>query len=97
MIDLYLRTETEAEMKTALAFATDADGAWSPYTPAYALDLIGPVETVPGVFDADGNAIAAPEVDHRFHANLRLLDQSLAEQVPEAVRIPVNNPRRVWA
>ena len=97
MIDLYLRADTEAGLKSSLPWALDEEGGWVLFTERYALDLIGPVEITPAVLDVDGNLITPAEIDARYHANLRLLDETLAEQVPEAVRITVNTPSRRWA
>lgn len=103
MLDLYLRAATEAELIAALPWAVNTDGHLVTTSHAYALDLIGSVVITPAVYDTSGGPDVAPilvtpaVVDERCHANLRLLDESLADQVPEAVRIVVNSPSRVWA
>lgn len=85
MIDLYLRADTEAALKEALAFAVSPEGDWMPCGSGWALDPIGALERAPG------------DTDARFHANLRLLDPALEALVPEAIRVSPTAPRRVWA
>ena len=41
------------------------------YTQDRAVDEIGPVETVPGTYDEDGNELTAPVYDTNHHVNLR--------------------------
>lgn len=96
MIDLYLRAATEAELAAALPWARDAGGEWVCYAKGYAIDLIGAVETVAATIDGNGAVVTPAVFDDRFHANLRLIDESLADLVPEAVRITVENPVREW-
>ncbi len=95
-MDLYLRSASEADLKAALPWALDAGGEWVPYTAAYALDLIGPIVTTPAVMNVGGEIATPAEVDTRFHANLRLMDETLVDRVPEDVRIEVSTPSRVW-
>jgi len=90
MIDMYLRTDTEAGMARALPFARGVDengsGVWITATHDYSLGLIGPVVTTPGTYDAEGNEISAPVIDLRFHANLRCKPE-IAEMVPGTIVI----------
>ena len=96
ILDFFLRADTEDALAAALPFARD-DNGWAGGGHSFALDLIGPIETTPAVYDAEGNVVTPAVVDAAFHANLRLLDETLAGQVPQSVQITVINPRRVWA
>lgn len=96
MIDLHLRADTEADMISSLPWAY-VDGAWATSTAAYALDLIGPLSVTPPVIDEHGNVVTPADIDRRFHANIRLLDDSLRALIPDTVVVEALNPRRVWA
>lgn len=100
MIDLYLRAADEAAMIEALPFlrGQDDDGnpAWITSSQTWALDVIGPLEVTPGIYDEEGAQLVAPVVDGRFHANLRCAPE-IAAQVPEEVRTEPSSPRRMWA
>lgn len=50
---------------------TDEDG--NP-VPGVSIDIIGPVMTVPGVYDEDGKEVSAPQFDDRYHVNLRVAE-----------------------
>jgi len=97
MLDLYMRADDEAALKSALPWAVTQKGEWVIATPSYALDLIGPLEIVPAVSDLDGTEISPAVIDPRCHANLRLIDESLAEHIPEDLQLSLPNPRRTWA
>lgn len=97
MLDLFLRAADEASLKAALPDFLNEEGNFLTSNHQWALDLIGPVTTTNAVLDLDGNVTAPAVVDERFHANLRLIDEALAPLVPDAIKITVNSPRRVWA
>jgi hypothetical protein len=101
MTDLSLMAATEAALIAALPFlrGTDADGTaiWITGSHEHALDLIGPITTTPGTYDADGKVITPPVVNNSFHANLRASDDIIS-QIPESVIIATPSyPKRVWS
>jgi hypothetical protein len=62
------------------------------YTHDRAIDTIGPVETLPGTYDEDGNEITPPTFDNGYHVNF------LGEP-PEAwdqYLVVVNSASRIW-
>ncbi|MCO5129835.1 MAG: hypothetical protein M9932_04630 [Xanthobacteraceae bacterium] len=98
MISLYLRAPDHDALIEALPFlAFDDDGAVGD-TDRYAMDLIGPVIVSDAVIGGDGETVVTPAVmDDRYHANLRLLDESLAAQVPDRLIVTPARPMREWA
>ena len=100
MIDIYLRTDTAEALAAACPFlrSKDEDGAdiWLLAGDGFAFDPIGPVVTVPGTYDEEGNEITPPVIDNRFHANLRCTTD-IAEEVPAELRVTPGTPYRVWA
>ena len=105
--DVYLRADTEADLKAALPWAVhQADvpdgpdaGDWKRGEPGlYALDPIGPVVTTGAVMDPeDPEVVITPTVvDTGYHANLRLIG-AFSPDIPEAVIIVPTAPRRVFA
>lgn len=99
MKDLYLRANTEADLKDALAQFINEDGEWITATHTFAFDPIGAIETTPGVYDENNIEITAPVMDERFHANLRLIDESLESAIDTTVIISPSpaTPGRAWA
>lgn len=95
MIDIHLRADTEADLAAAVPFAHDDEHGWLTSGDGYALDLIGPLVTQQGTYDDDGNEISPPEVDARFHANLRC-SENVAAIVPSSVVVTPDQPKRVW-
>ena len=102
MIDLRLVALTESDLAAALPFARgigpDNAPCWIMCSHQYALDPFGPAINKPAVIDGAGNVVTPADVDNNFHANLRLIDESLAAQVPETVIVTPdpNSPSRVW-
>lgn len=99
MLDLYLCAATEAELKSALPSFLNEEGAWIISCHQWALDLIGPIITVPEVRDEQGNVMTPTVMDDRFHANLRLLNESLVHSLPAEIIVSPGprTPHRVWA
>jgi hypothetical protein len=93
MIDLYLKTPTEAEMTVALLAAGVIDDEGNP-TPNFSVDHIGPFTKVIG-YDEAGEPIEEYYPD--WHTNLRgtFDDEQLAALTPLSVEPTV--PHRVWA
>lgn len=77
----------------------DGGGYWITAGDGWALDVIGPVVTTPGQYDDEGEEIAPPVIDGRFHANLRTVSQEIADSVPAGVVVTPEpgTPVRVWA
>ena len=93
MIDLYLKTLTEAEMTAALLAASVIDDEGNPVS-GVSLDHIGPFSRVTGYDKADEPIV----VDYPgWHTNLRgnFSDEQLTELTPLSVEPTV--PHRVWA
>ena len=99
MTDLYLRAADEAALKTALPWLLDAEGNWLTASHRWAFDPVGPIATSPATTDEQGTLLTAPVFDSRFHANLRLLDETLAGDVPAEMIVAPEpaTPTRVWA
>ena len=98
MITLYLRASDRDALIEALPFLAFGDDGVVCYTDRYALDLIGPIVITDAVMDADGETVLTPAVtDERFHANLRLFDESLAGQVAGELIVTPASPVREWA
>lgn len=100
MIDLCLRAGNAGALASACPFlrGEDEDGNrfWLTSGDGFALDIIGPVVTTPGLYDDEGNETVPPVVDDGFHANLRCTEE-VAELVPDTVIVAPSNPVRVWA
>lgn len=99
MIDLYLRAATEAAMAAAIPFARTSDEfgeRWIEADTDFALCVVGPVVVGPGMYDDNGQEILPPDVDTRFHVNLRCTE-AIAALVPNAVIVTPENPSMVWA
>ena len=93
MIDLYLKTDTEADMTNALMVAGVINDEGFKVA-GVSLDHIGPFSRVTG-YDEDNEAII---VDYPgWHTNLRgnFTDEQLAALEPLSVQPAV--PYRVWA
>jgi hypothetical protein len=100
MMQLYLRTDTEAEMIEALPWARgtdrDGNGVWITSSHDYALDVIGPLCLTPATYDADYKPLTPPVMDGRFHVNLRYRGP-LGAKIPSSIRIPApETPKRGW-
>jgi hypothetical protein len=93
MIDLYLKTPTEAEMTAALLAAGVTNDEGFPVS-GVSLDHIGPFTKVIG-YDEAGEPIEEYYPD--WHTNLRgtFDDEQLAALTPLSVKPPI--PYRVWA
>lgn len=121
MVDLYLKAESEADMKAALPWAVNENGEWITATHQWALDPVGAIVKTPAVLlfdppsvapleygvgdDDDGEGepvtitvIAEATYAPGYHANLRLLDDTLTQLVPDEIVIAApSSPARVWA
>ena len=93
MIDLYLKTPTEAEMTAALLATGVIDDEGNPVS-GVLLDQIGPFTKVIG-YDEAGEPIVVDYPD--WHTNLRgnFSNEQLAALTPLHVEPPT--PYRVWA
>lgn len=100
MIDLHLRADSADALASECPFMQGVDQAglpfWRSNGDGWALDIIGPVVTVAGVYDDEGKQLAAPEWDNRFHANLRC-DETIAALIPEHLIVVPELPMRGWA
>jgi len=94
-VDMYLRAESEEELKSVCPFLVGEDGDWLIAGEGFAFDPIGPVVLVPGIYDDEGGVITPPVVDARYHANLRCTPE-IAAQVPEHIKVYPDTPARVW-
>jgi len=99
MIDLYLKTDTEAEMLAALTAAGVTDEEGFPVA-GVSLDHIGPFSRVTGYSKANDKAGEPIPiiVDYPgWHTNLRgdFTDEQIAALKPLSVQPAV--PHRVWA
>lgn len=104
--DVYLRADTEADLKAALPWALWGEeapegvqaGDWKQGERfRYALSLIGPVVTTSAVMSEDGETVVTPAViDTGFHANLRLID-GYSPDIPAEVVVTPSSPSRVFA
>jgi hypothetical protein len=97
MLDFYLCAADEATMRAALPDFVREDGTWITSGHRWALDPIGPIVTTPAVIGTDGNVTAPAVIDERYHANIRLIDETLASAIPADLQVVPTNPRRVWA
>lgn len=104
--DVYLRADTEADLKAALPWALWGDDAPEGFEAddwreskrfQYALALIGPMVATEAVMAEDGETVLTPAVmDERFHANLRLIN-GYAPDIPAEVVTTPTSPSRVFA
>lgn len=94
MIDLYLKTATEAGMNAALLAAGMIDAEGLP-TEGVSLDVIGPI------VKWDYSVEPPVEIDYpEWHVNIRYMFELTEEQKDElafAIITPPNIPYRVWA
>lgn len=88
MTDLFLRADSEADMKTAVPFLLDETGNWHSDTLQFSVSVIGSISPE---LDKPG--------DDGFHVNVRLVDLSLLDQFPTEIVIAPEpeTPVRVWA
>jgi len=99
MIDLYLMTDTDAEMLVALIAAGDTDEEGFPVA-GVSLDHIGSFSRVTGYSkakDKSGEPIAIVVDYPGWHTNLRgdFTDEQLAALAP--ISVQPASPHRVWA
>lgn len=94
MIDLFLRADTEADMKAAVPFLLDEDGNWHHDTLQFSVSVVG---VIPPELDEEG-AVVKPR-DGSFHVNVRMVDGSILDFFPEEITIAPtpSTPIRVWA
>lgn len=94
MQDLFLRANTEADMKAAVPFLLDTDGNWHHDTLQFSVSVIG---SIPPELDENDEVIKPG--DDGFHVNVRLVDLWLLDQFPAAIVIAPEpeTPIRVWA
>ena len=104
MVDLYIKSTSLDAFKADLPMFVGEDGELITASHAFALDYVGKIVDVPGVYDDDGNEITPPTFIDGEHFNLRCLDEALAVELqgmtladtvifdPEPV-----TPSRVWA
>lgn len=94
MIDLFLRANSEADMKAAVPFLLDDDGNWHHDTLQFSVSVVG---VIPPELDENDEVIKPG--DDGFHVNVRLVDLDLLTLVPDEVSLtPIpGTPVRVWA
>ena len=63
------------------------------YTHDWAIDELGPVQTLPGTYDEDGVELTPPTYDNRHHVNF----QGVAPEEWDTYLVVVNSPSRIWA
>jgi len=103
MKDLYIKVANEGDLINALTFARVMDEnkqeIWLTSSHDYALDIIGTIYNDDAVFADDGVTLVTPATPKDgFHANLRLLNDSLESKIPPEIIIPKpNNPVRRFA
>lgn len=94
MQDLFLRANSEADMKAAVPFLLDIDGNWHHDTLQFSVSVVG---SIPPELDEEGEVVKPG--DDGFHVNVRLVDLDLLTLVPNEVSLtPIpGTPVRVWA
>lgn len=94
MQDLFLRTNSEADMKAAVPFLLDEDGNWHHDTLQFSVSVVG---AIPAELDGEGEMVKPG--DDSFHVNVRLIDPDLLTLVPVEVNLdPLpGTPVRVWS
>lgn len=94
MQDLFLRANSEAEMKAAVPLLLDTEGNWHHDTLQFSVSVIG---VIPPELD-EGGEVVKPG-DDGFHVNVRIADLSMVGQFPEEIIInPLPaTPVRVWS
>lgn len=96
MIDLYLKTKTEEDMKTNIPWLVNNEGNWITASHKWAFDPIGPIVIELQVINENMEIVKEAVLDTNFHANLRLIDETLVNQVPNSIQVTVNSPSRKW-
>ena len=99
MIDLYLKTDSEPELTSALLtagfIADEESGAL--YHPDAALDVIGTIYAPTGeTMTIEGEEIPVTEPVPGYHVNVRTTSETLAASL-ESFRTYPETPVRVWA
>jgi len=97
MIDIYLRAATEEIMKSDLPWAINDEGECISATHEWALDPIGNLIKTPAILDENFNIVADAIFYDGYHVNIRLIDELIADKIPESIKISVTTPKRVWA
>ena len=100
MRDLYLRFNDADEMRTHLIAAgfTDGEEQGGLYHPDISLDVIG-VITVPAevINSGEENEIIKYTTEPGYHANLRVMNDSLGLSGLNDFMVKPKTPARVWA
>ena len=103
---LYLKTETEAAMRTALAAALNGfvgadengDEILVCYTHQWSVDWDIPICTTPAVFDEAGETVVEPAVmESGFFCNIIVSDKDIDTTSIEAIDQQPNTPQRRFA
>lgn len=94
MIDLYLRADSEADMKDAVPFLLDEDGNWHHDTLQFSVSVVGSIPP-----ELDENEEIIKPGDGSFHVNVRVLDETIIDSIPGEIIIAPEpeTPIRVWA
>ena len=99
MIDLYLKTDSEPELTSALmaaGFSVDEESG-ALYHPDAALDVIGTIYAPTGeTMTIEGEEIPVTEPVPGYHVNVRTTSETLAASL-ESFRTYPETPVRVWA
>jgi hypothetical protein len=102
---LYLKTETEAAMKSALSDVIDgfigSDGNGDEmlvfYTHKWAVDWDIPIIKTPAVLDDEGNVTTQPVMEDGFFANVQVHDLDIDTTSIEALDQQPETPQRRFA
>lgn len=99
MTDLFLRTDTEQALRDVCPFLLDEEGYWLTDTVQFSLSVIGAIPPTYGMNEDGAPGELSDPGDDRFHANLRVLDPTILDLVPDEMTIAPepDSPVRVWA
>lgn len=101
----FLKTETEAAMKSTLAEALDGfvgsdengDEILVFYTHQWSVDWDIPIIQTPATFDGEGNITSQPIMESGFFANVQLHDPEIDATSLEALDQKPTTPQRRFA
>jgi len=97
----FLKTETEAEMKSTLASALDgfvgSDDALVFYSHQWSVDWDIPIIKTPAVLDDEGNITSQPIMESGFFANVQIHDPDIDATSLEALDQQPTTPQRRFA
>lgn len=99
MTPLYLRADTEADLRAACPFLLDDEGNWHKDTAQFSFAIIGPIPPLYATDETGEPGEMLKAGDGRFHANLLVVDPAIIDLIPAELLInpEPDSPVMGWA